>query len=102
MVHILAPVVVMLPSVLVFVVLPKYHLLASGRVLGHVNVGVAKVVVVASGGLVTLRVVHRAVVFFDHVPRGAWSMWDLALIVGAMHVLLLSQLTRESVVVRKS
>lgn len=52
MVHVLTPMVVVPAPVLVLVMFPEDHFLAAGRVLGHVDVGVAEVVVVAACGLV--------------------------------------------------
>lgn len=101
-VNILAAVVMMvLASVLIFVVFSEYHFLAPWGMLGHVDVGVPEVVVVASCCLVSL-VVERALLVLDGVSRGARSVGGyFTLVVGAMKMVLLGQLTRESVVMRQ-
>lgn len=96
-----AVVVVMLAPVLVFVVFAEDHLLAARGMLGHVNVWVPEVVVVASRGLVSLRVVQGAFFVLDNVAGWARGYLTIALWVGTMHVARLRHLTGQRVVVGK-
>lgn len=54
---------------IVLVVLAENHFLAAGGVLRHVNMWVSEVLVVASGGVVPLRVVQGTIFVFD-MPGG--------------------------------
>lgn len=101
MVNILAAVVMMvLAPVLVFVVLPEDHLLAAGGVLGHEDMGIPKVVVVASGRLVPLGMVEWALFILDDVARGPWRQGGIALVVLSVDVVLLGHLSGQGVVMR--
>lgn len=98
-VDVLAPVmVVMFAPVLVFVMFTEDHFLAAWGVLGHVHVRVAEVVVVASGSLVSL-VMEWALLVFYGVAGGARGEGEVALVVGAVDVVLLRHLAGEGVVV---
>lgn len=70
-IYVLAAVMMML-SPFVLIVLSKNHFLAAWRLLAHVNVWVAKVVVVTPGGLVPLMM-ERAFLVLDAVPWGSWG-----------------------------
>lgn len=99
MVDVLAPVmVVMFAPVFIFVMFTEDHFLAAGGVLGHVHVRVAEVVVVASGSLVSL-VMEWALLVFYGVAGGARGEGEVALVVGAVDVVLLRHLAGEGVVV---
>lgn len=101
-VYILAAVVmVVLASALIFVVFSEDHFLAAWGVLGHVDVGISEVVVVASCCLVSL-VVERAFLVFIGVSGGARGVGgDFTLVVRAVEMILLGQLTRQSIVMRQ-
>lgn len=101
-VHVLATVVVVVfTPVLILVVFAEDHFLAARGVLGHVNVGVTEVVVVAARGLVSL-VVEGAFLVFDGVAGGAGGEGEVTLVVGAVDVVLLCHLAGERVVVGQS
>lgn len=80
MVYILAAMMMMmlLPS-FVFIVFSEDHFLATRGILAHINVWVAKVVVVAPGGLVPLMV-ERAFLILDAVSRRSWGDGLVALV----------------------
>lgn len=100
MVNVLASMMMVMFSAVVFVMFPEDHLLAAGRVLGHVHVRVSEVVVVAPSGLITLGVVKRTFLVFYGVTRG-WGCERSIALVRAVDVVLLSQLPRQRVVVRQ-
>ena len=101
MVHVLASVVMMMFPAVVFVVFPEDHFLAAWRVLGHVDVRVSEVVVVAPGGLVPLGVMERTFFVLDRVS-GRRGRERSVTLVWAVDVVLLSQLPRQRVVMRES
>lgn len=72
MIHILASMMVMMFSAIIFVMFPENHLLASRRVLGHIDVGISKVMIITSGCLVSLWMVERTFFIFNGVTRRPW------------------------------
>lgn len=88
----------MFASPIFLVMLTEDHLLAAGGMLGHVDVRVTKVVVIAASGLVSLMV-ERAFLVFHDMARGAGGERQVALVVGAVDVVLLHHLPGQRVVV---